>query len=164
MSERDRGEDRPAPGNWRVTAQPYSAVPAQAGAAAAPVSPAPPLAGSQAAPLPAEAAPVRSGGHPLIATAICLGLLLLSLAGQSATPMDLDGPASSAGFVFGGALFGAILWGIAFAITIRKASTRWKLGSLIVLAVLGGLIALNKVAKAGAAAPAAPLPVVRTGK
>ena len=147
MSERDRGEETPAPGNWRVTAQPYSA-------AAVPPE-------SQAAPASSPAAPAKTGGRPLLATLICVGVLALSLAGQSSTPMEPGGPASSAGFVIGGAVFGAILWGIAFAITIRKASTGWKAGSLILLAVLGGLVALTRVTTAGGDAP---VPVVRTGK
>jgi hypothetical protein len=149
MSERDRGEEAPAQGNWRVTAQPYSA------AAAAP-------AGSQAAPASSPDAPAKAGGRPLIATLICVGVLALSLAGQSSTPMvPGSGPAFSGGFVIGGAVFGAILWSIAFAITIRKASTGWKAGSLILLAVLGGLVALARVTSAGAAAP---VPVVRIGE
>jgi hypothetical protein len=149
MAERDRGEAPAAPGHWRVTAQPLAAAPA----------------GSEAVPASSAPAPAKPGGRPLLATLICVGVLALSLAGQSATPMAPgEGPAFSAGFVVGGAVFGAILWGIAYAITIRKASTRWKAGSLIGLALLGGLVALNEVVTDGGAAPVAPPPVVRTGK
>jgi len=156
MSEQDRREEAPAPGHWRVTAQPISK-------AAAPAVSATP-AGSGAGPVSSAAAPGRTGGRPLLATLIGVGILALSLAGQDGARMDSGDSAVSVGFVLGGAVFGAILWGIAYAITIRKASTGWKFGSLIVLAVLGGLVALNKVATAGGAAPAAPAPVVRQGK
>lgn len=145
MTEPYRGEEPPAAGHWRVTAQPLAAAPAR----------------SEAVPGSSPAAPAKAGGRPLLATLICVGVLALSLAGQSTTPMEPGGPASSAGFVFGGAVFGAILWGIAFAITIRKASTGWKAGSLILLALLGGLVALARVTNAGAAEP---VPVVRIGK
>jgi hypothetical protein len=147
MSERDREVEAPAPGNWRVTAQPYSAAPVPARSEA--------LAASS------PAAPAKTGGRPLLATLICVGVLALSFAGQSTTPMEAGESASSTGFVLGGAVFGAILWGIAFAITIRKASTGWKAGSLIFLALLGGLVALARLASAGAAEP---VPVVRMGK
>ena len=155
MSEQDRREEAPAPGHWRVTAQPISK------AAASAVSATP--AGSGAGPV-SSAAPGRTGGRPLLATLIGVGILALSLAGQDGTPTGSGDSAVSVGFVLGGALFGAILWAVAYAITIRKASNGWKIGSLIVLAVLGGLVALNKVATAGGAAPAAPAPVVRQGK
>ena len=150
MSQRERDADAPAPGNWRVIAQPYSAVPA----------PAPGPAGSEAISDPG-AEPPRRAGRPLLATSICAGLLLLSLAGRDETPMTAEGTGELIGYVFGGAVFGMILWGIAFAITIRKASTRWKAGSLIALAVLGGLVALSRVGIAGAPPQ---VPVVRKGK
>src|ERR1700712_3450338 len=70
MGDRDRREDALAPGHWRVTAQPYLA------AAAAP-------AGLQAGSSSLAAAPRRTGGHPLIATAICAGILLLWLADRN---------------------------------------------------------------------------------
>jgi hypothetical protein len=153
MGERDWREEAPAPGNWRVTAQPLSMAATPARSEAATAAPA--------------VAPSRTGGRPLLATLICAGVLALSLAGQGTTPMESGGgSADSVGYILGGAVFGAILWGIAFAITIRKASTGWKAGSLVALAVLGGLVALSHLATAGAAPPAAPVqvPVVREGK
>lgn len=164
MGDRDRGAEAPAPGNWRVTARP---MPGAVAAAASQARPAPSVdapAAPGAGPAPSADAPARAGGHPLLATAICVGLLLLSLAGQGAAQIaHEDGPAFSVGFVLGGALFGAILWGIAYAITIRKASPGWKAGSLIVLALLGGFVALAKVAGGPAPSSIAP-PIVREGK
>ena len=113
MSEQDRREEAPAPGHWRVTAQPIAK-------AAAPAVSATP-AGSGAGPV-SSAAPGRTGGRPLLATLIGVGILALSLAGQDGTRMDSGDSAASVGFVLGGAIFGAILWAVAYAITIRKAS------------------------------------------
>jgi hypothetical protein len=161
MGEQDRREEALAPGHWRVTATPYSV-------AAAPAVAAP--AGAEAGPVSALAAPSRrTGGRPLIATAICAGVLLLWLASNSSIhPRSGVGPAYFVGVALGGAFFGAILWGISFAITIRKASRGWKLGSLAALVVLGGLVAFAKVGSPSAAAPVAPVqvqvPVVREGK
>jgi len=154
MSQRDWGEEPPAPGHWRVTAQPLSKT--------APPAPAP--AGPQAGPV-SSAAPGRTGGRPLLATLICVGVLALALAGQGTTRAEpSDDLAFSVGSVFGGAVFGAILWGIAYAITIRKASAGWKAGSLIVLAVLGGLVALADVVRTGTAPPVTAPPLVRSDK
>lgn len=149
MSERDRGEEATAPGNWRVTAQPYSARPAPAAV--------------QAASGERGAVPAKSGGHPLVGTLACLAVLGMALAGQGSTPVESDGGASDAGYIVGGALFGLILWGIAFAITIRKASTRWKLGSLILVMLLGALVAAVDLV-GGPRAPSSQVPVVRAGK
>jgi hypothetical protein len=148
MSEQDRGEEATAPGNWRVTAQPYSArlIPAAVRAASG-----------------EPGVPAKSGGHPLIGTLACLAVLGMALAGQGSTPVESDGGASDAGYVVGGALFGLILWAIAFAITIRKASTRWKLGSLILVMLLGALVALVDLVGAPRAPPNQ-VPVVRAGK
>jgi hypothetical protein len=161
MGEHDRREEAPAPGNWRVTAQPYSkaAVPAgsagPAGSAAGPVSP---------AVAPPAAAPGRTGGRPLLATAICAGMLLLWLAGRTTIPTGSRDLAYFSGVAIAGGLFGAILWGIAFAVTIRKASKGWKAGSLILLAMIGAFVALTKLGAFGGAAPSPPIPVVREGK
>jgi hypothetical protein len=151
MDERDRREGALAPGYWRVTAQPYPA-------AAAPARP-------EAAPVPAgfappAVAPRRGGGRPLLATAICAGLLLLWLAGRSSVPTQSRDLAYFSGVAIAGALFGAILWGIAFAITIRKASKGWKAGSLILLALIGASVALTKLGAFGGGVPSPPLPVV----
>ena len=149
MSEQDRRDESTAPGNWRVTAQPYSAGPSPAAAQAASGEP--------------VIAPAKSGGHPLIGTLACVVVLGMALAGQGSTPVESDGGASDAGYVVGGALFGLILWAIAFAITIRKASTRWKLGSLILVTLLGALVSFIDLA-AGPRVPSNQVPVVRAGK
>lgn len=149
MSEQDRRDDLTAPGNWRVTAQPYSGKPAPAAAGAAADA--------------SAVAPAKGGGHPLIGTLVCLAVLGMALAGQGSTPVESDGPASDAGYVVGGALFGLILWAIAFAVTIRKSSTRWKVGSLILVTLLGGLVAAVDLVR-GAQAPPNQVPVVRVGK
>jgi hypothetical protein len=76
--------------------------------------------------------------------------------------------AYAVGVALAGAFFGAIPWAIAFAITIRKASRGWKLGSLAALAMLGAFVALTKIGSPVAATPPAPVqvlvPVVREGK
>jgi hypothetical protein len=163
MSEGDREAETPAPGNWRVTAKPYSAVAAPTGGAPAAVS-----LTAQAMPGSAPAAaPARPGGRPLVAALICAGVLLLwFVGGDSIHPQSGGGVAYSVGVATAGAFFGAVLWAIAFAITIRKGSKGWKLGSLIGLAMVGALVALSKVGAPDVAAPVPPVqvPIVPTGK
>lgn len=89
--------------------------------------------------------PEESGGHPLIATLICTALLL----GGSATPATaLANRAEVIGYIFMAGVFGLILWAIAYAITIKRSTTGWKVGTAIVLAVVGAFSGVLKVAGA----------------
>jgi hypothetical protein len=88
------------------------------------------------------------GGHPGVATGVCTVLLLASLASGSAdAPMRNN--AEMLGNLMGGAFFGAILWGISYAITIKRASPGWKAGSLIALMVTGLLVSILKLGAHG---------------
>lgn len=82
-----------------------------------------------------EIVPVRAG-HPLLATIVCMLLLLLTRCGASGEGCPSSGT-SLIGAIVGGALIGLVLWGIAYAITIRRASPRWKAASLVVLLCVG---------------------------
>jgi hypothetical protein len=80
----------------------------------------------------------ENGGHPIVATIVgVLFLLLIASQGRS-EPFGpgLDTQAARMGYLFGSVAAGAgIVWGIAYAVTIRKASTKWKVASLIVIAI-----------------------------
>lgn len=89
------------------------------------------------------------GGHPAVATAICAFVLLAAVAGGSVTAPPRNG-AELFGEFLGGAAFGPILWGIAYAITIKRASPGWKVGSLIVLLLLSIVCSLAKIGARGA--------------
>ncbi len=83
-----------------------------------------------------ETGPVR-GGHPLLATIVCAVLLLLSRCGGGSSEAGLSSDAMMTGIVVGGGLIGLVFWTIAYAITIRRASPRWKIASLLVLVCVG---------------------------
>lgn len=83
-----------------------------------------------------EDEPVREG-HPLAATIVCLLLLSLSRCGGASDEASLSSDAAMIGLVVGGGLIGLVLWAIAYAITIRRASLRWKAASLVVLVCAG---------------------------
>jgi hypothetical protein len=73
-----------------------------------------------------------------IATAISSALLLLTTC--SRTTSTVGGGAEGLAFMLGGITASiALFWGIPFAIAIRKASLRWKIGSFVTIAVLGVL-------------------------
>jgi hypothetical protein len=164
MSDHQRGEEPPAPGHWRVIAQPY-ARPASAPPSTSPTSPRSPSPLSEGGPVAPPVVPARGGGHPLVATAICAGILLLWLLGERRIhPESGDAVAYAAGVALAGAIFGAILWAIAFAITVRKASGRWKWGSLAILASVGALVALSRIGSPAAPPPPLLVPVVQPGK
>ena len=84
-------------------------------------------------------------GHPLLATVVCIILMFFSLIGGAGRHEAHGSGAELAGYIMGGAVFAAMLWGIAYAITIRRASPGWKIGSLITLIIVGLLVAVLKV-------------------
>ncbi|PCD04234.1 hypothetical protein COC42_08080 [Sphingomonas spermidinifaciens] len=100
----------------------------------------------------------RSTGRPIVATVICALLLIGSCVGQQNLPRpDIAGQGELVGRLLGGALFAALLWGIAFVVTIRRASRRARLislSSLLALGVLTQLVALNRRAESGRAVEA----------
>jgi len=96
------------------------------------------------APLPP---PLPPRGHPLLATLAgsLLILLLLAAPEEAAAPKyDLAG---KLGALLGHVIFALVVWAALYAITIRRASRRWKIGSLAVLIALGllnGLISIGR--------------------
>ena len=84
-------------------------------------------------------------GHPLLATVICIILMFFSLIGGAGRHEAHGSGAELAGYIMGGAVFAAMLWGIAYAITIKRASPGWKIGSLITLIIVGLLVGVLKV-------------------
>lgn len=84
------------------------------------------------------AAREEDGGHPIVATMFGVSFLLL-MASQGRSEGFGGGSESEAekmGYLLGSVAAGAaIVWGIAYAITIRKASTAWKIASLIIIAI-----------------------------
>jgi hypothetical protein len=91
-------------------------------------------------------------GHPVIATAICALLLIIGSANSPAHsgPPAGEGLAGLLGYVFGSGVFAAILWAIAQAITIKRASRAWQVGSLIFLVVIGLICGLARLGGIGA--------------
>ena len=89
----------------------------------------------------------QAGGHPLAATVIGCVVAMLGLL-QNAEPRTIDAAGSGslayfAGQVVGGAvMLTLVIWGIAYAITVRKASPRWKVASLLIIFVVGLLVSL----------------------
>jgi hypothetical protein len=83
-----------------------------------------------------ETEPARAG-HSLLATIVCVLLLLLSRCGGASSERGFYSNAEMMGVVVGGGLIGLVLWGIAYAITIRRASSRWKVASLCLLLSVG---------------------------
>jgi hypothetical protein len=90
------------------------------------------------------------GGHPLLATLIGCFCLLLT-AGMPvrdaalATSDPSEAAAYQVGQIFGAMIVGIILWGIAYAMTVRRASRRWKIASLAILVVLSLLVGLYRL-------------------
>lgn len=84
-------------------------------------------------------------GHPLLATIICVVLMFFSLAGGADRHEMHRNGAELVGYIIGGGVFAAMLWGIAYAITIKRASPGWKAGSLITLILVGLLVGLLRV-------------------
>jgi hypothetical protein len=87
----------------------------------------------------------KSGGHPVIATIIAAFFSLIGVFSGDRVSLTADGLAGRIGYIAGGAGGCALLWGIAYAITIKRASRGWKIGSLIVLLMLGALGSLVRL-------------------
>lgn len=85
------------------------------------------------------------GGRPLLATAICCGFLILSVAASVREVPELP-VAIGAQMVFG-----AMMWGIAYAATIRRSTRAWKIGSFAIVMVVAVLAALVRVGGSTAA-------------
>jgi hypothetical protein len=84
-------------------------------------------------------------GHPIIATIIGVVVIFIGVGGNPRPPAAGDLAA-----LFGGVTGVALLvWGVAFAITIRHASTGWKIGSFAILWVLCLLATSLSIRRAG---------------
>jgi hypothetical protein len=92
-----------------------------------------------------NAIPRRKAGHPAIATTVAAVVALMALLPGRAASLATGSLAERVGYIVGGVVFGAILWAIAYAITIRRASRGWKIGSLMLLVLLGTLGALARL-------------------
>ena len=77
----------------------------------------------------------RPDGHPIIATAIGAIALIIGIV---ASPRPYPGMGDAA-LVGGAALVALLVWGVAFAITIRHSSILWKVGSLLLLLLIAAL-------------------------
>lgn len=94
--------------------------------------------------------PVPEEGRPIVATVIGSVLVLLSAGvstGPDATPPD---PSLTAAYRLGEILGGAIaatliVWGIAYAITIRHASQRWKIASFLIILLFASLASMARI-------------------
>jgi len=89
-------------------------------------------------------------GHPLLATLIGCFLLVLTVGAPVrdaalATSDRSEAAAYQAGQLIGSVLIGIIVWAIAYALTVRRASPRWKIGSLVILVVLSLLVGLIRL-------------------
>lgn len=86
-------------------------------------------------------------GHPIIATIIGVIVILVGLASNPGPPT-----ASPPAIILAGATGVALLvWGIAFAITIRRTSHVWKVGSFAILwalCLLAGLASIGRTQRA----------------
>lgn len=91
--------------------------------------------------------PEQSRGHPLIATLICLFVLIMGVGGSLGMAHEpARNLAELLGEIAGHEIFAAMLWGIAYAITIKRSSSVWQIGSLIGLVLFGlltGLVAIG---------------------
>jgi hypothetical protein len=85
------------------------------------------------------------GGHPLIATLVAAGVLLLTLGIPLHLP-ERSGAGYREGYLIGQFVLGPlIVWGIAYAVTIRKASPGWKIGSLVAITLVSAAVTLARM-------------------
>jgi hypothetical protein len=107
------------------------------------------------APAPAPAADGEATkSRPILATMAVCGFILVLLYRQTGMVSDDLGEhlVFTLAYIAPAAL---IAWGIAFAVSIRKASTRWKFGSFGIVAAFAILAAIARAGMAMAADPAA---------
>jgi hypothetical protein len=84
----------------------------------------------------------RRAGRPILATLIGLFFILLPLGSDRLDMPAAYDTAERIGALLGGAVSGIIVWLIAYAVTIRRASRAWALASLLVLATTGLIAAV----------------------
>jgi hypothetical protein len=90
-------------------------------------------------------------GRPLVATLVGAAALLLLVAVPIGPPGEAplnpdEAMAYRAGELFGAAVLSAgIVWGIAYAITLRFASRKWKIASLIVLGIVATIVSVARI-------------------
>jgi hypothetical protein len=94
--------------------------------------------------------PAPEEGRPILATVIGSVVVLLTAgvpAGPGASP---PGAAATAAFrlgeiLGGGFVIALIVWGIAYAITLRRAARRWKIASFLIILAVSTLVALIRI-------------------
>ena len=89
-----------------------------------------------------EAEENRGRCHPIVATLVTCVFLLITTSNTNPAVLPSN-PAERQGYLVGTILAATFIpWGIAYALTIRKASTGWKIGSLLIIASFAILTAL----------------------
>ena len=102
--------------------------------------------------------PLPPRGRPLLATLIGALVMLLPLAGPQEAAAPKYNLADMIGTLLGYAIFALVIWGVLYAITVRRASRRWKLASLIVLMTIGLVDGFISIGRAPATAEIEKLP------
>ncbi|WP_420136830.1 hypothetical protein [Sphingomonas sp.] len=92
-----------------------------------------------------DVAQPKRRGSPATATAIIAFFLLAAAIGSGGEKTRISGAAERLGYVAGGVVLAILLWAIAYAITIKHASRPWKIGSFVLLALLGTLAPLARL-------------------
>jgi len=88
--------------------------------------------------------PLANRGRPVLATLIGALVLLLPLGAPPGghAPYDLPG---RLGALTGFALVALIVWGLCYAITIKRAVAGWKIASLVILILVGLLVGVIRI-------------------
>jgi hypothetical protein len=100
---------------------------------------------------PDESVVEPKSSYPLAATIVASFLLLLMIGVPAGPSGDSPGDADTAfayrlGEMFGGAVGGVLVfWGLAYAITIRHASRRWKIASFAIVGLVSVLVSLVRI-------------------
>lgn len=99
-----------------------------------------------------EEAPPPPEGHPLLATILACIVVLLAAAGSSTMTPPARGSEALA-YLFGGVIARvAICWGVAWLVTIRRASMGWQVGSFLIVTAVAALTGLASLGASGVAA------------
>jgi hypothetical protein len=96
--------------------------------------------------------PPGARGWPRTATLIGAVVMLLLLTAPQEAAVPKNNLADMIGTLLGYAIFALVVWGALYAITIRRASRHWKIGSLVVLMAIGmvdGFISISRAPIAG---------------